>query len=120
MTYGICLQFSDVQLFAVSHWGVHLAKLDNGGLQVIRSISLSEITSCIAPRPTTVNIEGAQGRISLHATRAQQLSEMVTKFCTENKKVSVKIRVFYFNFYVLILIKCFCRFYTNTASENYN
>ncbi|XP_017773416.1 PREDICTED: unconventional myosin-XV [Nicrophorus vespilloides] len=83
-------QLSEVQLLAVSHWGVHLVKSDGGNLQVIRSISLSEISSCTAPRPTSVSLEGPQGRVSLHTTRAQQLSEMVSKYCAENRKMQSK------------------------------
>lgn len=83
------LQLSDVQLLAVSHWGIHLVKRETGALRVIASISLGDIASCSAPRPSTVSIEGPQGRVTLHTPRAMQLSDMVSKFCTENKKVSV-------------------------------
>ncbi|KAK9739373.1 hypothetical protein QE152_g9077 [Popillia japonica] len=79
-------QLSDVQLLAVSHWGIHLVKKENNLLQVIKSYSLGDVASCTAPRPTTLCIESPGGRLTLHATRAQQLSEMVTKFCNENKK----------------------------------
>ncbi|XP_060523322.1 unconventional myosin-XV [Cylas formicarius] len=83
-------QLSEVQLVAVSHWGVHLVKRDQNHLQVIRSFALNEITSCTAPRPTAVSLDGPQGRISLHTPRAQQLSEMVSKFCAEFRKVQAK------------------------------
>ncbi|RZB41182.1 unconventional myosin-XV [Asbolus verrucosus] len=79
-------QLSEVQLVAVSHWGVHLVKRDQSHLQVLKSFALKEIASCTAPRPTTVSFDGPQGRLSLHTPRAQQLSEMVTKFCAENRK----------------------------------
>jgi myosin-15 len=81
-------QLSEVQLVAVSHWGMHLVKRDQNHFQVIKSFPLKEIASCTAPRPTTVSFDGPQGRLSLHTPRAQQLSEMVTKFCAENRKVS--------------------------------
>ncbi|KAF2905677.1 hypothetical protein ILUMI_00498 [Ignelater luminosus] len=87
-------QLSDVQLLAVSHWGVHLVKREANSLQVIGSIALGDIGVCSAPRPTTVSLEGPQGRITLHTPRALQLSEMVSKFCTENRKVGS----FYLNF----------------------
>lgn len=64
-------------------------KKENNLLQVIKSYSLGDVASCTAPRPTTLCIESPGGRLTLHATRAQQLSEMVTKFCNENKKVSL-------------------------------
>ncbi|XP_066258344.1 unconventional myosin-XV isoform X2 [Euwallacea similis] len=83
-------QLSDVQLVAVSHWGVHLVKREQVHLQVIKSFSLSEISSCTAPRPTTVSLDGPQGRISLHTPRAQQLSEMVSRFCGECRKIQAK------------------------------
>lgn len=79
---------SEVQLVAVSHWGVHLVKRESGVLRVIASISFGDIASCTAPRPSTVSIEGPQGRITLHTPRAVQLSEMVSKFSTEYRKVS--------------------------------
>lgn len=82
-------QLSDVQLVAVSHWGVHLVKRESNQLQVIRSFALTELGSCSAPRPTSVMFDGVQGRVTLHTPRAQQLSEMVNKFCSENRKVSV-------------------------------
>lgn len=84
---GFDWQLSDVELVAVSHWGVHLVQREQSHLQVLKSFSLSEITSCTAPRPTTVSLDGPQGRLSLHTPRAQQLSEMVTKFCSEARKV---------------------------------
>ncbi|XP_050297745.1 unconventional myosin-XV isoform X2 [Anthonomus grandis grandis] len=83
-------QLSDVQLVAVSHWGVHLVKREQTYLQVIKSFPLNEISSCTAPRPTTVSLDGPQGRISLHTPRAQQLSEMVSRFCAEAKKIQAK------------------------------
>lgn len=85
----ICLQLSDVQLLAVSHWGVHLVKREANSFQVIGSVSLGDIGVCSAPRPTTVSVEGPQGRITLHTPRALQLSEMVSKFCAENRKVRI-------------------------------
>ncbi|KAJ3645965.1 hypothetical protein Zmor_023581 [Zophobas morio] len=81
-------QLSEVQLVAVSHWGIHLVKREQNHLQAIKSFPLKDISSCTAPRPTTVSFDGPQGRLSLHTPRAQQLSEMVTKFCAENRKVS--------------------------------
>uniref|UniRef100_A0AAR5QE88 MyTH4 domain-containing protein n=1 Tax=Dendroctonus ponderosae TaxID=77166 RepID=A0AAR5QE88_DENPD len=83
-------QLSDVELVAVSHWGVHLVQREQSHLQVLKSFSLSEISSCTAPRPTTVSLDGPQGRLSLHTPRAQQLSEMVTKFCSEARKIQAK------------------------------
>lgn len=88
MTFIYVLQLSEVQLVAVSHWGVHLVKRDQTHLQVLKSFALKEVSSCMAPRPTTVSFDSPQGRLSLHTPRAQQLSEMVTKFCAENRKVS--------------------------------
>ncbi|KAJ8922961.1 hypothetical protein NQ315_001507 [Exocentrus adspersus] len=79
-------QLSEVQLVAVSHWGVHLVRREQNHLQVIRSFALGEIGSCTAPRPTSVSLDSPQGRLNLHTPRAQQLSEMVTKFCTEQRK----------------------------------
>lgn len=73
---------------AVSHWGVHLVRRDQTQLQVIKSVALAEIGSCTAPRPTSVSLDGFQGRLTLYTPRAQQLAQMVTKFCTEQKKVS--------------------------------
>lgn len=81
------LQLSDVQLIAVSHWGIHLVKRDSNQLEVIKSMALAEIGACSAPRPTSVMFDGVEGRITLHTPRAQQLSEMVNKFCSENRKV---------------------------------
>lgn len=81
-------QLSEVQILAVTHWGIHLVKRDGNGLQIIKSFPLVDVDSCTAPRPTSVSIEGAQGRITLHTPRAQQISEMVTRFCSENRKVS--------------------------------
>lgn len=81
-------QLSDVQLIAVSHWGIHLVKRESNQLQVIKSLALAEVGTCSAPRPTSVMFDGIQGRITLHTPRAQQLSEMVNKFCAENRKVS--------------------------------
>ncbi|EFA08775.2 hypothetical protein TcasGA2_TC006465 [Tribolium castaneum] len=81
-------QLSDVQLVAVSHWGIHLVKREQTHLQVLKSFPLKDIASCTAPRPTTVSFDGPQGRLSLHTPRAQQLSEMVTKYCAENRKSS--------------------------------
>lgn len=81
------MQLSEVQLLAVSHWGIHLVKREDS-LQVLKSFPLSDVSSCTAPRPTTISIECPQGRLSLHTPRAQQLSEMVTRFCSENRKVS--------------------------------
>lgn len=75
-----------MQLLAVSHWGIHLVKREDN-LQVLKSFPLADISSCTAPRPTTISIEGPQTRLSLHTSRAQQLSEMVTRFCSENRKV---------------------------------
>ncbi|KAL1494091.1 hypothetical protein ABEB36_009744 [Hypothenemus hampei] len=86
-------QLSEVQLVAVSHWGVHLAKRnEQNHLQVLKSFPLNDISSCTAPRPTTVSLDGPQGRISLHTPRAQQLSEMVTRFCSEARKIQVKMQ----------------------------
>lgn len=82
------MQLSEVQLVAVSHWGVHLVKKEGGVLRVVASISLGDIATCTPPRPSTVSIEGPQGRITLHTPRAVQLSEMVSKFCTEQRRVS--------------------------------
>lgn len=82
-------QLSEVQLLAVSHWGIHLVKREANNLHVIKSFALTELDACTAPRPTSVSIEGPQGRITLHTPRAQQLSEMVTRFCSENRKVRV-------------------------------
>ncbi|KAL3274440.1 hypothetical protein HHI36_015828, partial [Cryptolaemus montrouzieri] len=79
-------QLEEVQLLAVSHWGVHFVKRDHQNLQILRSFPLGEINYCTAPRPTTVSLEGPQGRFSLHTPRAQQLSEMVSKFNAEFRK----------------------------------
>ncbi|XP_008197063.1 unconventional myosin-XV [Tribolium castaneum] len=84
-------QLSDVQLVAVSHWGIHLVKREQTHLQVLKSFPLKDIASCTAPRPTTVSFDGPQGRLSLHTPRAQQLSEMVTKYCAENRKLQMKL-----------------------------
>lgn len=89
MESRLLLQLSEVQLIAVSHWGVHLVRREQNHLQVIRSFALGEIGSCAAPRPTSVSLDSPQGRLSLHTPRAQQLSEMVTKFCAEQRKVSL-------------------------------
>ncbi|KAJ8956705.1 hypothetical protein NQ318_014060 [Aromia moschata] len=69
-------------------WPLYFARLFpvSGAAQVIRSFALSDIGSCNAPRPTSVTLDGPQGRLSLHTPRAQQLSEMVSKFCTEYRK----------------------------------
>ncbi|XP_045475987.1 unconventional myosin-XV isoform X2 [Harmonia axyridis] len=83
-------QLADVQILAVSHWGVHFVKRDHQHLQIVRSFPLGEINYCTAPRPTTVSLEGPQGRFTLHTPRAQQLSEMVTKFCGEFRKMQSK------------------------------
>ncbi|XP_030752101.1 unconventional myosin-XV isoform X2 [Sitophilus oryzae] len=83
-------QLSEVQLIAVSHWGVHLVKRESTNLQVIKSFPLNEISACTAPRPTTVSFDGPQGKIALHTPRAQQLSEMVTRFCGEYRKIQAK------------------------------
>lgn len=90
---------SEVQLVAVSHWGIHFVRREQNYFQVIKSFSLGEISSCTAPRPTTVSFDGPQGRLSLHTPRAQQISEMVTKFCTENRKVST------YKFYICKIIR---------------
>lgn len=79
-----------MQLLAVSHWGIHLVKKEANNLQVLKSFPLSDISLCTAPRPTAINIECPQGRLSLHTPRAQLLSEMVTRFCSENRKVSFR------------------------------
>ncbi|XP_044253727.1 unconventional myosin-XV [Tribolium madens] len=84
-------QLSDVQLVAVSHWGIHLVKREQTHLQVIKSYPLKDIASCTAPRPTTVSFDAPQRRLSLHTPRAQQLSEMVTKYCAENRKLQMKL-----------------------------
>lgn len=86
--YDPLFQLSEVQLIAVSHWGIHLVKRETNQLQVIKSLALTDVGSCSAPRPTSVMFDGVQGRITLHTPRAQQLSEMVNKFCSENRKVS--------------------------------
>lgn len=86
--FNFYLQLAEVQLIAVSHWGIHLVKKEAGNLRVVASISLGDIGSCTAPRPSTVTIEGPQGRVTLHTPRAIHLSEMVTKFCTEFRRVS--------------------------------
>ncbi|XP_076273553.1 unconventional myosin 10A isoform X2 [Rhynchophorus ferrugineus] len=83
-------QLSEVQLVAVSHWGVHLVKREPTQLQVIKSFALNEIAACTAPRPTTVSLDGPQGKISLHTPRAQQVSEMVSRFCAEYRKIQAK------------------------------
>lgn len=66
-------------------------KRDTGSLRVIASISLADIATCSAPRPSTVSLEGPQGRVTLHTPRAMQLSDMVNKYCAENRKVSSTI-----------------------------
>lgn len=88
-------QLAEIQLLAVSHWGVHFVKKDHQNLQIVRSFPLGEINYCTAPRPTTVSLEGPQGRFSLHTPRAQQLSEMVTKFCGEYRKVGALLKIFF-------------------------
>ncbi|KAB0792987.1 hypothetical protein PPYR_12607 [Photinus pyralis] len=80
-------QLSDVQLLAVSHWGVHLVRREGSNLHVITSVALGDLRKFSASRPNTVYFEGPQGRFSLHTSRAQQISEMVNKFCAENRKV---------------------------------
>lgn len=84
-------QSTEVQLLAVSHWGVHLVRREQTQLQVIKSVALAEISSCTAPRPTSVSLDGSQGRLTLYTPRAQQLAQMVAKFCSEQKKVSDNI-----------------------------
>lgn len=84
----IVFQSGEVQLLAVSHWGVHLVRREPTQLHVVKSVALAEIGSCTAPRPTSVSMDGPQGRLTLYTPRAQQLAQMVNKFCTEHKKVS--------------------------------
>lgn len=83
-----CFQSTEVQILAICHWGLHLVKREQTQLHVITSIALSEIGSCNAPRPTSVSLDSSQGRLTLYTPRAQQLAQMVTKFCAEQKKVS--------------------------------
>lgn len=83
---------------AISHWGVHLVKRDLNSLQVIASVALNEIGSSMAPRPSTLSLEGPQGRFSLHSSRAQQISEMISKFCVENRRVSLDFILFPFKY----------------------
>ncbi|XP_025836405.1 unconventional myosin-XV [Agrilus planipennis] len=83
-------QLSDVQILAVSHWGIHLVKRESNHLDVLRSFPLSNISSATAPRPTTITIETTHGRLTLHSPKSQQLSEMITTFCSENRKVQAK------------------------------
>ncbi|VEN63077.1 unnamed protein product [Callosobruchus maculatus] len=83
-------QLSEVQILAVSHWGVHLVKKEQSQLHILKSFALGEINSCAAPRPTSIILDGAQGRLTLHTPRAQQLAEMVTRFCAEYRKMQLK------------------------------
>nr|CAH7758737.1 unnamed protein product [Callosobruchus chinensis] len=83
-------QLSEVQILAVSHWGVHLVKKEQNQLHILKSFGLGEINSCAAPRPTSIILDGAQGRLTLHTPRAQQLAEMVTRFCGEFRKMQLK------------------------------
>ncbi|XP_072386404.1 unconventional myosin-XV [Diabrotica undecimpunctata] len=83
-------QLSDIQFVAVSHWGIHLAKREQNSLQVLKSYPLSEISTCTAPRPTNIILDVPQGKLNLYTPRAQQLSEMVTKFCGEHRKIQSK------------------------------
>lgn len=103
---------SEVQLLAVSHWGIHLVKREGSTLHVLKSFALAELGPCTAPRPTSVCIENTQGKISLHTNRAQQLSDMVTRFCSENKKVSefdfsLKTDLYYKE----IIVPCFTKIF---------
>ncbi|KAF5306868.1 hypothetical protein FQA39_LY00098 [Lamprigera yunnana] len=83
-------QLSDVQAFAVSHWGIHLVQRDGNTLHVTTSVALSDLRKFSASRPNTIFFETPQGRISLHTPRAQQISEIVNKFCAENRKAQTK------------------------------
>ena len=79
---------SKIELVAVSHWGVHLVKREVNHLSSLHSISLMEITDCSAPRPSTLSLDSAQGKVTLHTSRALQIVEMILKFCNEKKKVN--------------------------------
>ncbi|XP_057659116.1 myosin-VIIa [Diorhabda carinulata] len=83
-------QLSDIQFVAISHWGIHLVKKEQNTLQVLNSYSLSEISSCTAPRPTNIILDIPQGKLNLYTPRAQQLSEIVMRFCNENRKIQSK------------------------------
>ncbi|KAK4873712.1 hypothetical protein RN001_013072 [Aquatica leii] len=85
-------QLSDVQLLAVSHWGVHLVRRDNNILKVTSSVAFGDLRKFSASRPNTIFFETPQERVSLHTPRAQQISEMVNKFCAENRKLQVQTK----------------------------
>lgn len=97
-------QLADVNYIAVSHWGLHFVNRrevpvpgTNGTtahtqLQVIKSFPHTEIVNCSAPRPTNVIIETMRtGRLTLHALRAQQVSEMVMRYGGECRKLQSKL-----------------------------
>lgn len=97
-------QLADVNYIAVSHWGLHFVNRrevpmpgTNGTtaqtqLQVIKSFPHTEIVSCSAPRPTNVILETMRtGRLTLHALRAQQVSEMVMRYGGECRKLQSKL-----------------------------
>ncbi|XP_022921048.1 uncharacterized protein [Onthophagus taurus] len=92
-------QLSEVEILAVSHWGLHLVKKQANSLQVMKSYPLNEVQNCSSPRPTTLTLEFNSSvksnningnKITLWTVRAQQINEMVNKFCGEYKKLQSK------------------------------